>query len=238
LTLLCKMLIIRKEQMSDNENTEEELAENEEVSKEESEEVASEEENEEEEGAPSEEDMSSLMAAMMGAAKEPRVVGIFGDIDEERSSLACASMITFLKSSRDPIEIFISTNGGSADEMYAIVDTMRYLQSLDVEIHNVGIGKIMSAGVMILAAGTKGHRKAGKNTRFMLHALQSGTQGSFPQMKIDMKTFNNMQEKYLRVLSEITNLSYRELKKIINKRTDTYFTASEAIEMGIIDEIL
>jgi ATP-dependent Clp protease protease subunit len=206
------MLIIRKEQMSDNENVEEESTE--------------------------EEDMSSLMAAMMGAAKEPRVVGIFGDIDEERSSMVCASLITFLKSSMEPIEVFVSTNGGSADEMYAIVDTMKYLQSLDVEIHNIGIGKIMSAGVMILAAGSKGYRKAGKNTRFMLHALQSGTQGPFPHMKIDMKNFNDMQEKYVRVLSELTNLSYKELKKIVNKRVDTYFTAEEALKMGIIDEIL
>ena len=203
--------------MSDNESTEEE---------------STEEENTEEE------DMSSLMAAMMGAAKEPRVVGVFGDIDEERSSMVCASLITFLKSSLEPIEVFISTNGGSADEMYAIVDTMKYLQSLDVEIRNVGIGKIMSAGVMILAAGSKGHRKAGKHTRFMLHALQSGTQGPFPHMKIDMKNFSDMQEKYVRALSEMTNLSYKELKKIVNKRVDTYFTAKEALEMGIIDEIL
>ena len=57
-------------------------------------------------------------------------------------------------------------------------------------------------------------------------------------MKVDMKNFGQMQEKYIVALSELTNLSYKELKKIINKNSDTYFTADEAVEMGIIDEIL
>lgn len=185
------------------------------------------------------EEMLAMYGAMMAAGgKDHRLIGIYGDIDEEKASAACAAMISFSKTGKDPIELFVSTNGGSADEMYAVVDTIQYLQKLGIEIECIGLGKIMSAGVMVLAAGSKGKRRAGKNTRFMLHSLQAGTQGSLPSMKVDMKNFGQMQEKYIIALSELTNLSYKELKKIIFKNADTYFTTDEAIEMGIVDEIL
>jgi|10_taG_2_1085330.scaffolds.fasta_scaffold02458_3 ATP-dependent Clp protease protease subunit len=185
-----------------------------------------------------EEDMSAVLANLMEAQKEPRVVGVFGDIDEERSSNTCAALITFHKMSDQPIEIFISTNGGSADDMYAIVDTIRYLKSQDCEVHIMGIGKVMSAGVLILASGTKGNRKIGKNTRLMLHSLQGGTAGAFPNMKADIAMMQKMQNMYINSLAETTSLSYRELKKIVSRRTDTYLTAEDALEMGIVDEIL
>jgi len=203
----------------------------------ETEEIESETEESQEEEEVSEE-MLAMMAAMMGSPKEQRIIGIYGDIDEEKASAACAALISMSRTSKDPIEMFISTNGGSADEMYALVDTIQHIQKLGVEIENVGLGKVMSAGVMILAAGTKGKRKAGKNTRFMLHSLQSGTQGSLPSMKVDMRNFADMQEKYIMALSDLINLSYKELKRLVNKNIDTYFTVEEALEMGIIDEIL
>tara|TARA_R100000008_G_C3521451_1_gene134208 strand:- start:368 stop:811 length:444 start_codon:yes stop_codon:yes gene_type:complete len=146
-------------------------------------------------------------------------------------------MLAFSKLASEPIEVFLSTNGGSADEMYGIVDTMRYLQSQDCEIHVMGVGKIMSAGVLILASGTKGKRKIGKNTRLMLHPIQGGSTGSFVDMKDDISIMQKMQEKYIKSLVEVSSLTYRELKKIVNKRFDTYFTAEEAVEMGLADEI-
>ena len=205
---------------------------------EETEESKAPEESEESEEEEMSEEMLSMMAAMMGSAKDQRIVGIYGDIDEEKASAACAALISFANAGKEPIEMFVSTNGGSADEMYALVDMIQYTQKLGIEIQSVGIGKVMSAGIMVLASGTKGKRKAGKNTRFMLHSLQSGTQGSLPSMRVDMRNFADMQEKYIQALSALINLNYKQLKKIINKNTDTYFTAEEAIEMGIIDEIL
>ena len=184
------------------------------------------------------EEMAAMMAAMMGASKEPRIVGLYGDIDEDKAANACGMMISLSKLNSDPIELYVSTNGGSADEMYALVDLMMHLKKSGVEIESVGLGKVMSAGVMILAAGTKGKRRAGKHTRFMLHSLQAASQGSLPGMKTDIKNFSEMQEKYIQALSEMINLSYKDLKKIVNKNIDTYFGAEKAIEMGIIDEIL
>ena len=193
--------------------------------------------DEEEGGAVDAEALSSIFGGMLDQS-QPRIVGLFGDIDEEKASAACASLISFFKSSKDPIELFLSTNGGSADEMYAIVDVIEYLKSNDCEVHIRGIGKIMSAGILILACGTKGERKVGKNTRLMMHPVQGGIAGPFPSMKDDLGLIKKMQEKYIHCLSELTNLSIRQVRAIVNKRRDTYFDAEEAIEMGLVDSVL
>ena len=182
---------------------------------------------------------AALFDSIMQQQKEPRLVGLFGDIDEEKSSLACASLLSFYAmSGEEPIEMFISTNGGSADDMFAIVDTIKYLDSKGCEVHMAGIGKVMSAGVLILASGTKGKRRIGSNTRLMLHPIQGGTAGPFPHMSDDMRTMKKAQEHYIGVLSRETKLSIKEIRRIVNRRKDTYFTAHEAIEMGIADELL
>ena len=182
---------------------------------------------------------AALFDSIMQQQKEPRLVGLFGDIDEEKSSLACASLLSFYAmSGEEPVEMFISTNGGSADDMFAIVDTVKYLDSKGCEVHMAGIGKVMSAGVLILASGTKGKRRIGSNTRLMLHPIQGGTAGPFPHMSDDMRTMKKAQEHYIGVLSRETKLSIKEIRRIVNRRKDTYFTAHEAIEMGIADELL
>ncbi len=179
-----------------------------------------------------------LLNSLMGP-KEPRVIGLFGDIDEEKSSLACANLISFYKmSATEPIELFISTNGGSADDMFAIVDTIKYLDSNGCEVHLSGIGKVMSAGVLILASGTKGKRKVGANTRLMLHSVQGGTQGPYYSMREDLNNMKKSQENYAKILSKETGMTIQQVRKILNRKKDTYFTAEEAIKMGIADEIL
>ena len=62
-------------------------------------------------------------------------------------------------------------------EMFALYDLMRMVRE-DCGIHTFGIGKVMSAGVLLLAAGTKGERRIGKNCRIMLHRVLTGDSGS------------------------------------------------------------
>mgnify|MGYP001551496522 FL=1 len=76
-----------------------------------------------------------------------------------------------------PIEFVLCTSGGSALDMFAIYDVMRMVRE-DCDVCTYGIGKIMSAGVLLLAAGTKGKRKIGKHCRVMIHPVQAGTSGS------------------------------------------------------------
>ena len=63
--------------------------------------------------------------------------------------------------SKQSMRMFISTHGGNISDMFSIIDVMKMIQKNSCEIETIAIGKVMSAGVLILAAGSKGKRKIG-----------------------------------------------------------------------------
>ena len=136
-----------------------------------------------------------------------------------------------------PFEIIVSTNGGDAREMMAVYDTMRLLRK-DCEIHTLGLGKVMSAGVPLLAAGTKGKRRIGKYCRVMLHNVSAGTVGAIPQMQNEMKEVEKIQKQYIEILAAETKMTEKDIKRIINKNVNVYLSAEEALELGIVDEVI
>ena len=105
------------------------------------------------------------------------------------------------------------------------------------EIHTVGIGKVMSAGVLILAAGTKGKRRLGRNCRVMIHSVIGGNAGSFHNLENEMEEIRHMQKTYVKLLAAETNMTEAQLNKMINKKVNVYLSAEEAVELGIADEV-
>ena len=121
--------------------------------------------------------------------------------------------------------------------MFALYDVMRLTRE-KCDIITFGLGKVMSAGVLLLAAGTKGKRKIGKNCRVMIHSVIGGTSGSFHNLENEMEEMRYMQEAYLRALSDESNLSVAQLKRMINRKVNVYLSAEEAVKMGIADIIV
>ena len=124
-----------------------------------------------------------------------RMVPLYGDIDQEKASDVISGLyylrdsgITIVEDAElfDPFSMLISTWGGSALDMFAIYDTMRIIKS-ECEIHTMGMGKVMSAGVLLLAGGTKGKRKIGANCRVMLHGVVSGQSGHIHDIENEME---------------------------------------------------
>jgi ATP-dependent Clp endopeptidase proteolytic subunit ClpP len=151
---------------------------------------------------------------------------------------ACESTLEpIIKTVYKPIEMIISTQGGSATEMFSIYDMMKFIQR-DFEIHTLGIGKVMSAGVLILAAGTKGKRKIGANCRVMIHSVIGGAMGPLHNMENEMEEIRHTQKAYFKALSENTNMTMDYLNDLARKKMDIYLTAQEAVALGIADEIL
>jgi ATP-dependent Clp protease protease subunit len=168
-----------------------------------------------------------------------RTIGLFGEINEELAGEVVFG-IHALAMDRDtdkPIEIMVSTPGGHASDMFAIYDIMR-LHREEQEIETYGIGKVMSAGVLILAAGTKGKRKIGKHCRVMLHQCSAGNIGSVSSLKNEMKEITALQNQYLKALAEETNLTLSQLRRLISKNQNIYFSAQEALKYGIADIIV
>jgi|GEM_PF-644292 len=151
---------------------------------------------------------------------------------------ACESALEpVVKKVYKPIEFIVSTQGGSAAEMFSIYDMMRHVQK-DFEIHTLGIGKVMSAGVLILAAGTKGKRKIGENCRVMIHSVIGGTMGPIHDMENEMDEIRWTQKQYFKAISDNSNMSMEYLNELARKKMDIYLTAHEAVALGLADEIL
>jgi len=136
-----------------------------------------------------------------------------------------------------PIDLNISTYGGEALSMFAIYDTMRIVRE-DCDINTLGLGKVMSAGVILLAAGTKGQRQIGANCRVMIHAVMGGDYGPIHSLENEVEEVRWIQEQYSKALLEETNMTKRELKKLFDRKVNVYLTAHEALEYGIVDEIV
>ena len=96
----------------------------------------------------------------------------------------------------------------------------------------------MSAGVLILASGTKGRRKIGRNCRVMLHSVISGHHGSFPNIENEMKETKALQDMYFDYLCSCTKLTRNKIKKLLLNNVDAYLSAEEAIKYGIADDYL
>ena len=179
-------------------------------------------------------------------APEPdlRVIGLVGDIQEEKLAEiihAFLYMNEMNKESPDEdkkdIEFYLSTYGGSADDMFALYDIMKLVQKT-TDISTIGMGKVMSAGVLLLASGTPGKRKMGKNCRVMIHSVMGGNHGSLHNLVNEMEAIQDLQEMYINCLVEETKMTKSQLKNMLERKVNVYLSAEEAIEYGIADEII
>ena len=96
----------------------------------------------------------------------------------------------------------------------------------------------MSAGVPILAAGTKGKRRIGRNCRIMLHGVSAGYAGNVLNLENELEEIKWMQKSYIECLASRTKLSKKKIKKMIKSQKEVYISAKQAIKYGIADEII
>ena len=173
-----------------------------------------------------------------------RIIGLFGDVMEEKIAELSHALVYLNEmnnlspeDNKRPVDFYISTYGGSADDMFALYDIMRQVRTT-TEIHTVGVGKVMSAGVLLLAAGTKGKRKIGKNCRVMIHSVMGGNHGSLPNMMNELEAIEQLQQMYINCLVEESKLTKTKLKNMLERKVNVYLSAEEAVELGIADIII
>ena len=202
-----------------------------------------------------EEKKTQQIIMLGGSDSDIRTVAVYGDVTEELAK-EVVSGIWYLRATAKteepvdiedpetdfeevirPLEMVISTNGGNADDMFAIYDAMRICRE-EVDIETLGIGKVMSAGVLLLAAGTKGKRKIGKHCRIMMHSVIGGHIGPMHQLDNEMKEIKVIQELHIKALCEETNMTEKQLRALLKKKVNIYLTAEEAVKYGIADVIV
>ena len=196
-------------------------------------------------------DIASMLSVELDKQPELRVTGIYGDINEERCAETTYGLLALEQTAItnivdeetgetkiiiEPIDFYISTYGGQASEMFGVYDLMRLIKQ-QIPIRTYGIGKVMSAGVLLLAAGTKGERRLGRNCRVMIHGVISGQHGHIADVENEFSEAKMTQKLYVKALVEETNMTDKEIRKMMNKKTNVYIDAEKAVELGIADII-
>ena len=165
-----------------------------------------------------------------------RIIFLSEDVNHVTASLVIAQML-FLES-EDPdkeISFYINSPGGSITDGMAIVDTMNYIKC---PVSTICIGLAASMGSVLLASGEKGKRFATPNSEILIHQplISGGLSGQTTEIKIHADHMVKTREKLNKLLSEKTGQSLEQIEK--DTERDHYMTAEEALEYGLIDEII
>lgn len=163
-----------------------------------------------------------------------RIIFLSTPIDDNIASLIIAQLL-FLEA-EDPekdIYLYLNSPGGMVTSGMAIYDTMHYIKP---DVVTTCIGQAASMGAVLLASGQKGKRFALPNVRVMIHQPLGGVEGQAADIDIHAREILKIRHRINKILAEKTG---QKLEKI-EKDTDRNFfmSASEAMEYGIIDEIL
>lgn len=163
-----------------------------------------------------------------------RRIVITGSIREDSSAQFLEQMtaLEYIDATK-LITIYIDTYGGNIDAAMLIYDAMRICKC---PIRTIGIGKVMSAGSLILASGDPGNRFLTKNARVMIHQVSSGTAGPLADMENEIQEVKRLQDQYATLLAEHTNKSRDRVIKDL--KVDNYMTAYEAVKYGLADKVL
>ena len=135
------------------------------------------------------------------------------------------------------VNIYISTCGGYIYDMLAIYDEIHKLQN-DYIVNIYCVGKIMSAGTIIMLAVDLQHRFAYTNTTFMYHTLFGYTYGKIKEMEENVEETKRLHKLMWNIYKENTNIPEEKLNEIYKCKKDWFITAKEAIKYKIINKIV
>jgi len=163
-----------------------------------------------------------------------RVIFIVGQIEDHMANLVVAQLL-FLESENPDkdISIYINSPGGSVTAGLAIYDTMQFIKP---DISTLCIGQAASMGAVLLAAGCKGKRFSLPHSRIMIHQPLGGYQGQASDIEIHAKEILKIREQLNQLLADHTGQSIATIDN--DTERDNFMGSDQAVEYGLIDEVL
>lgn len=131
------------------------------------------------------------------------------------------------------ISVYINSPGGVISAGLAIYDTIRLIRP---DVSTICVGLAASMGTVLLCAGTPGKRFALPNSTIHMHQPMGGAQGQATDIEIAAKEILRMQDKIRQILSEHTGQPYDKVAQDTDR--DYYLTPEQAMEYGLVDEVL
>ncbi|HVA58983.1 MAG TPA: ATP-dependent Clp protease proteolytic subunit [Mycobacteriales bacterium] len=163
-----------------------------------------------------------------------RIVFLGMPIDDTVANDIMAQLL--LLESQDPdrdIHIYINSPGGSFTALTAIYDTMRFIRP---DIQTICMGQAASAAAVILATGAKGKRFALEHARILIHQPYSEGSGSGSDIEIQAREILRMRSLLEEMLARHSGQTQEQVRQDIER--DKILTAAEALEYGLIDEVI
>jgi len=158
-----------------------------------------------------------------------------GDIDETSVDYAIKGLYLMeTESSEKPCEMFVSSFGGSVYDALALYDIMN---TLSCPIHTFAYGKCMSAAPLLVAAGTEGHRWVAPHVAFMHHDWLDDLNGKGSELQAAVKHNEELSQTWTKLLARHSKKDFKWWHTRAKKACDFYFSADEAIEWGLADNI-
>jgi ATP-dependent Clp protease protease subunit len=164
---------------------------------------------------------------------ENRVVFLIGDINYSSAARVIMQMLYLENQKRgQDINFYINSPGGSVDDTLAIYDTMRFISS---DVATYCIGRAYSGGAVLLCAGQSGKRHILPHAQVMIHQPYGGVTGQTTDIQIQAEQII----KAKRTLAEIiARHCDQDVEKVVaDGERDKYFSAHEAKEYGLVDEV-
>ena len=168
-----------------------------------------------------------------------RAVWINSDIDPEYCSYIIEQLNLWIDGTKLPVYIFINSPGGSMHVASAIVDTMKALEDAGSKVYTINVALAASAAAIIYSAGTKGCRYAYPSSRVMFHqGRYSGGLGEdlkAEDLEIYKRELDIANDMFISLLATASGLNKAKVKELMSK--DSYFSAKEAMKLGVVDKI-
>ena len=163
-----------------------------------------------------------------------RIIFLNGEVNDQISALVCAQLL-FLEADNPskPIHMYINSPGGVVTSGLAMYDTMQYIRA---PVHTLCMGTAWSMGSVLLMAGAAGHRAALPNANVMIHQPSGGYQGKAADILIHAEETRRTKERMIRLYTKHCRKDAKAFEAGMDR--DNFMTLEEALEWGLIDEIL
>lgn len=129
--------------------------------------------------------------------------------------------------------MYINSPGGSVTAGLAIYDTMQFVKP---PVSTLCVGQAASMAAVLLAAGAKGRRYSLPHSRIMIHQLSGGFEGQATDIDIQAREALRLRDLLNQILAEHTGQPFKKIEKDTDR--DNFLGPAEAVEYGLIDEVI
>jgi ATP-dependent Clp protease protease subunit len=164
-----------------------------------------------------------------------RIVMLDTDVNEHSASLIVAQLLFLESQGNEDIQFFINSPGGVVTAGMAIYDTMQFIKC---DVATYVIGQACSMGSLLACAGAPGKRKMLPNARHMIHQPSGGARGQATDMQIQVEEILKMKKSLTEIYVKHNSKGKTYEQLLADMERDKFMSAEEALEYGLIDEIV